>query len=100
MISVPHTLCSRGYDGRFFKCATLIVYEMCNGRSRSSMVRHDVERDVEGRLQTAIVNRRVGRTLCPLLGVSGRFAFGRKVAVPRHELEDADCTIGPDRQGS
>jgi hypothetical protein len=55
MISVPHILCSRGYDRLFFKCATLIVYEMPNGRSRSSLVRHEVERDVEGRLQTAIV---------------------------------------------
>jgi hypothetical protein len=55
MISVPHILCSRGYDGLFFKCVTLIVYEMPNGRSRSSLVRHEVERDVEGRLQTAIV---------------------------------------------
>jgi len=57
LTSVPHTLCQRGYDVRFFECATLIVYELPNGRSRSSLVRHDVERDGAGLLRTAIVIR-------------------------------------------
>ena len=57
LISVPHTLCEPGYDGRFFECATLVVYELPSGRSRSSLVRHDVERDEEGLLHTAIVTR-------------------------------------------
>lgn len=57
MTSVPHTLCTLGYDGRFFECATLVVYELSSGRFRSSLVRHDVERDGEGLLHTAIVIR-------------------------------------------
>lgn len=57
LTSVPHTLCEPGYDGRFFECATLLVYELPSGRSRSSLVRHDVERDGEGLLHTAIVIR-------------------------------------------
>ena len=57
VISVPHILCALGYDGRFFECATLVIYELSGGQSRSSLVRHDVERDSEGRLNTAIVIR-------------------------------------------
>lgn len=55
MVSMPHTLCALGYDGRFFECATLVVYQSPSGRPRSSLVRHDVERDDDGRLHTAIV---------------------------------------------
>jgi len=57
VINVPHTLCHPGYDGQFFECATLVVYELPNGHLRSSLVRHDVERDGKGRLQGAIVLR-------------------------------------------
>ena len=55
LTSVPHTLCQPAYDGHFFECATLVLYELPSGRTRSSLVRHNVERDGTGRLQTAIV---------------------------------------------
>lgn len=55
VIGVPHTLCALGYDGHFFECATLVVYELPSGRPRSSLVRHYVERDDKGRLQGAVV---------------------------------------------